>query len=252
MKISKFKKMANNKYRIYIDDDTLDTYDEVIIANNLLYKKEIDNELYNKILEENKYYDVYNKCIKMLSTKLRSKNEIEKYLEGKVTLDDKNKIIDKLIDMHLIDDTVYAKAYIKDKINFTNQGPNKIYNDLISCDIDSSIILNELNNIDRDILLDRIIKHISKKIKSNKNSGYIFKKKIIAELINNGYEYEMIREALDNFEIKDNVDSEFNKIYSKLSRKYQGDELVRNIKNKLYQKGYNKDTIEDIIKRVDI
>ncbi len=44
MKIDRFKKMANNKYRIYLEDGNfIDTYDEVIISNNLLYKKELDD-----------------------------------------------------------------------------------------------------------------------------------------------------------------------------------------------------------------
>ena len=46
MKIDKIKKMSNNKYKIYFDDgDVLETYDEVIINTNLLYKKEIDEIL---------------------------------------------------------------------------------------------------------------------------------------------------------------------------------------------------------------
>ena len=37
MKIDKYKKMANNKYKIYFTDgDTLITYDDVIINNGLL------------------------------------------------------------------------------------------------------------------------------------------------------------------------------------------------------------------------
>ncbi len=251
MKIDRFKKMANNKYRIYLEDGNyIDTYDEVIIKNNLLYKKELDEHLSSQIIDDNKYYNLYNKCVKILSSKLKSTYEIKEYLKE---LDDSdiNTIISKLTSIGLLNDNKYAKAYIKDKINFTNCGPNKIYNDLISKNIDENVILDELKNIDEAIYEEKIDKYINKKISTNKYSSYVFKNKVFNDLINMGYEREMISSCLSKYDIKDNIDKEFNKIYQKLSRKYEGVELIRNIKNKLYQKGYNKDTIEDKIKKVD-
>ena len=102
-----------------------------------------------KLAEYNKYFNLYNKCIKMLSTKLKSTYSIRKYLEKELEDEDITKIIEKLTSIGLLDDIVYTKAYIKDKINFTTQGPNKIYNDLIDEDINENIILEELKNIDK-------------------------------------------------------------------------------------------------------
>ena len=251
MKIDRFKKMANNKYRIYLEDGNfIDTYDEVIINENLLYKKELDDSLLSKIVDDNKYYDLYNKCIKVLSSKLKSTYEISKSLDDLSDIERKN-IIDKLTNIGLLDDFKYAKAYIKDKINFTNQGPNKIYNDLVNKEIDENIILDELNNIDKKIYEEKIDKYINKKLSSNKYSSYMFRRKVLTELINMGYEKEMILDCLSNYDIKDNIEKDFNKIYSKLSRKYDGAELIRNLKTKLYQKGYSKEAIEEKIKKVD-
>ena len=253
MKIDRFKKMANNKYRIYLEDGNfIDTYDEVIINNNLLYKKELDDDLTSKIVDDNKYFNSYNKCIKMLSTKLKSTYSIRKYLEKELEDEDITKIIEKLTSIGLLDDIVYTKAYIKDKINFTNQGPNKIYNDLINEDINKNIILKEFKNIDKTIYEEKINRYIAKKLNTNKYSGYIFKQKVLTELINMGYDKEMILEILSSYDIKDNIDREFNKIYSKLSKKYSGMDLIRNIKNKLYKKGYSKESIDEALKKVDI
>ena len=77
MKILGIKKQ-NNKYKIKLEDNiTIETYDEVIIKNNILYKKEIDEELKNKIEEENKYYETYNEIVKLINKKLRSEKEIK-------------------------------------------------------------------------------------------------------------------------------------------------------------------------------
>ena len=56
MKIEKIKKLKSGKYKLELDNDqSIITYDDVILKNNLLYNKEIDNdklnELYNKPLE---------------------------------------------------------------------------------------------------------------------------------------------------------------------------------------------------------
>ena len=253
MKIDKYKKLANNKYKIYfLDGETITTYDEVIINNNLLYKKEIDDELYEKILEENKYYEVYNKCIKLISSKMRSTNEIEKYLiKMEVSNSDIKSIISKLTNMGLLNDKMFVKAYVSDKINFTSFGPYKIKSELENLGIDNNLIEIELSRMDNKLLNDRVAKYIAKKARTNKHSLYMFKEKMISDLINQGYSKDMILDNLEDIKVSSNIDSDYRKIYTKLSSKYSGYELTKNIKNKLYQRGYTKEEIEKVIEKVD-
>ena len=253
MKIDKYKKMANNKYKIYFSDgETLTTYDSVIINNGLLYKKEIDIELYDQILEENKYYDLYNKCIKLISSRMRSAKEINDYLsKNEASNEDIKSIINKLTDMGLLNDKMYVKAYVSDKINFTNFGPYKIKNELENMGVDNDLIEKELSRMNDKLLNDRVAKYIAKKARTNKKSMYLFKEKMIADLINQGYSKDMILNNLEDIKIESNIDSEYRKIYNKLSNKYEGYELIKNIKNKLYQRGYSKDEIESVIEKVD-
>lgn len=251
MVIEKFKKMANNRYKIIFDNSELITYDEVIINNNLLYKKEIDNDLYEKILEENKYYDLYNKCIKLISNKMRSVEEIIKYLKKEDTSSkDIESIITKLTNIGLLNDSRYTKAYVSDKIKFTSAGPYKIEKELIDLGIDEDIIKKELTNISLEEIRNKISKYINMKLRKNKYSEYIFKQKVINELINLGYSRDIILEELESIHIESNITKDYNKLYNKLSKKYDDKELYINIKNKLYQKGYTKEEI-DQVKKMD-
>lgn len=246
MKVVKIKKLANNKYKIYLDNnDVIDTYDEVILKNNILYKKEIDDELYKKLTKDNTYYALYNKCINLISKRIRSEKEVRDYL-AKYESKDIDKIIDNLKQVHLINDDIFMKAYISDKINLTNNGPLRIENDLISHNIDVNKIEEELAKIDIEIIKNKINKYISKKAKSNKHSSYFFKEKILNELINEGYPKDLILLSLDKLNIKSNIENEYKKIYNKLSKKYDSNELDYQIKNKLYQKGYKKEEIDKI------
>ncbi|MDY3798636.1 MAG: RecX family transcriptional regulator [Bacilli bacterium] len=200
MKIEKYESINNGQYKIYLSDGTiLKINSDVIINNNLLYKKEIDNTLLNKILKENDNANIYNKCVKYISVRLRSKKEIIDYLK-KLNIDNTADIIDKLTKNNLINDEVFTKAFIKDKINFTSYGPYRIRQELNKYNIDNEIIDKYINDIDEEILIDKVDKQINKMIKSNrKYSGNILKSKIYNNLYNNGFDKDMIINILNNY-----------------------------------------------------
>ena len=200
MKIEKYESINNGQYKIYLSDGTiLKINSDVIINNNLLYKKEIDNTLLNKILKENDNANIYNKCVKYISVRLRSKKEIIDYLK-KLNIDNTADIIDKLTKNNLINDEVFTKAFIKDKINFTSYGPYRIRQELNKYNIDNEIIDKYIKDIDEEILIGKVDKQINKMIKSNrKYSGNILKSKIYNNLYNNGFDKDMIINVLNNY-----------------------------------------------------
>ena len=200
MKIEKYESINNGQYKIYLSDGTiLKINSDVIINNNLLYKKEIDNTLLNKILKENDNANIYNKCVKYISVRLRSKKEIIDYLK-KLNIDNTADIIDKLTKNNLINDEVFTKAFIKDKINFTSYGPYRIRQELNKYNIDNEIKEKNIKDIDEEILIGKIDKQINKMIKSNrKYSSNILKSKIYNNLYNNGFDKDMIINILNNY-----------------------------------------------------
>lgn len=203
MKIIKYKKGTNGKYKLFLEDGTIiDTYEDVILNNNLLYKKEIDNDLYNIIINDNMYEEAYNKSVNYIEVRLRSVNEIRIFLKNKKyseeVIDD---TVKRLLKNNLLNDEVFTKAFINDKLNFTTMGPYKIELELKKHNIDNSIITNYINNIDDDIIYEKINKLINKLIKTNKkHKGFILKNKIYNNLLNLGYNSSMILEMLNNYE----------------------------------------------------
>ncbi|MBR6690339.1 MAG: RecX family transcriptional regulator [Bacilli bacterium] len=243
MQINKIIKMKNNKYKIIIDGEPIITYDNVILENDLLYKKNIDNKILKKIIIDTNYYDIYNKTIKYILKRRRSEKEIVKYLDKfDIGNNDKNKMINKFKEINLINDKEYCKAYINDKLYLSKDGINKIKSDLLKENISIDVIDQELKNIDKDIFNDRLEKLIIKKIKSNKKySNNYLKQKILTDMINLGYSKEIILKILEN-NIESDTDvlrKEFDRIYNKLKIKYNGIELENKVKQKLLQKGFN-------------
>lgn len=202
MKILKYEKKSNNNYKIYLDNNKVITINEdVILKYKLLYKKEIDEFLLEEIIGDNNNYDIYNKCVKYIGVRLRSTNEIKEFMQRK-NVDESliEETIQKLKQHKLLDDEIFTKAFIKDKLNFTTMGPYRIEQELKKHHIDSSIINKYIYDIDYNFLEEKINKQIQKIIKSNKNKPNL-KNKIYTNLINLGYSSELIKDNLNKYNL---------------------------------------------------
>lgn len=252
MKIEKIKKLNNGKYKLILDNnEKIVTYDDVILKNNLLFNHEINNELLNKLNMDTAYYDVYNKTINYITTRLRSAKEINVYLERyQLSPSDHDCVIANLKKLNLIDDHLFMKAYISDKIHLSNVGPKKIERELLEHDLSEEIVKEEILKIEPEIIRDKVTHEIQKRIKNNhKHSNYMLKQKILIDLVNLGYERDLIGDTFDSLksETSDILINTYDKLYDQLSEKYDGYVLINHIKQKLYQKGFNMGEINDFL-----
>ena len=238
-------------YKIKGDIDITLT-DQVILENNLLFKKEITDEEIEKYKQENYKYEVYNKVLKYIEKKVRSKKEIDIFLSKYELKNSDIKFIkDKLTTLNLYSDNQFIDSYIYDRFNLSNDGLNKIKKDLLNHQINEELIDEKLAKIDLNLVYDKLLKIVLKRIKLNKRySKNEFTKKTTFDLINLGYDKDMIIELIeDNYSKEDDdvLKYEFDKLYTKLSKKYKGDNLYYQLKQKLYQKGFNIDDINNLI-----
>lgn len=240
MKISKYKKLKNNIYEVTLEnDEKIKLYEDVILKEGLLLSHEITD--LKTIIEINNKYETYNTALKYLNHRVMSIKGMYNYLEKKEYSEiDIKETINKLIEKKYLDDTYYAKCYIADHVNLSMDGPKKIIKHLEDNDISKNIYAEYLSKYN-DIWKERIDKYINKQLKVNKKSTYFFKNKMLVNLVNLGYEKEMINDSLNHIKI-DNLDElkeiEKEKIRKRLSRKYSGEELERKIREKLFQKGF--------------
>ena len=117
----------------------------------------------------------------------------------------------------------------------------RIINDLTNKGVSSSICEEEIVVFDDELQLERIDKIINKMIKNNHSrAGVVLKSKIFNDLKVLGYSSEVINKIINDYNYNDNKDiykKEYNKIYNRLSKKYEGKELEYKINQVLYQKG---------------
>lgn len=242
MKIISYKKTSRGRYIITLDKNKLTLYEDVILNNNLLFQKDITLELLEKVMNENNYYEAYDLSLSYIETKLRTESEIINYLEKKgFTKNIIDDTIKKLKESNLINEKLYIEAYTNDKINLSSYGPFKIKRNLLDLGLSEEEIDAYLDTISSEVWKSKLDKIISKKVSLMKNkSAYMIKNKLKVDLFNLGYDRNMIDSLLISINLNDEdaIKKEMSKAYDKYSKKYEGEQLKRQIKNYLYKKGF--------------
>ncbi len=251
MVIKSIKKMSSGKYQIIFDNNVkLITYDEVLLKNNLLYKKELTTEEINEINKANGYYNVYSNITKFVTRKMRSMKEVTEYLD-KYDLDIKEKenLIKTLKENGLLNDNRFIKAFISDRLYLSNDGPYKIKNDLLKHNLNEEDIDNEIANINEEDVLNKLKKLVSKRTKGSKGSLFNIKQKVYYDMYNLGYSKDMIDSVfIVDLDDSSSLEKDFNKFYKDIIKKEKDEnKIYLKVKQKLYQKGYSLDKIEKII-----
>lgn len=235
--------MANGKYKVELDGGRdLLLYEDVILKYELLLLKDIDDKLLIEVDKANQEWDVYYVALKSLKSRFKSiKDMRDSLLKKEYPKDLVDSAINRLIKQGYLDDNSFSRGYINTQIVTSLKGPNKISKELSAKGVSNSIISDELNVFDLNLQKEKIEKVINKEIKINRTrGGVVLKNKIVNDLINLGYSFDIVQSVIDKFDFSNNLDiakKEYDKLYRKLSRKYSGKELEYKIKEKLYQKG---------------
>lgn len=243
MKIIKYKKTTKGRYKIYLDDGReLLLYEDVILKFSLLLKKEILEKDIMEIELFNQECDVYHVGLESINRRFKSTYDLkESLLKKEYPYELVEKAIEKLLKQGYLNDQSFAKSYINNQIITTNKGPYKIRRELSEHRVDTNIIEEEIEVFDEDTQLEKIRKVTTRLYNSNRNrGGVVLKKKIVNDLVNLGYDTSVISKVINDFDFsndKDIAKKEYEKLYKKYSRKYDGKELEYKIKEKLYQKG---------------
>ena len=203
MQIVKYEFTKKNKYNVYLSNgEVLNLQEQVITENELLLKKEISQELYNKLVRDNKIYELMEMAVKYISIRLRSIKEIKDYLLKKGGSNNEvEDAVQKLIESGYLDDDRFTKAFIKDKLKFTTIGDHKIKMQLNNLGVSTSIIEDNMDKIDNNIIEEKIKKIIEKDKKTNKKySGQILKNKIYNHLLNQGYSQDKVITIINTYD----------------------------------------------------
>ena len=197
-------------YKIKFDDGNIFKFHEsVIIKYGFIRKKITISEVaLQNALKDNEYYLALDKGVNYLSS-LKSKYDTYLYLRKTFSEVVSKRVIDKLIEMKLLNDLEFAKLYVLSMIK-KQYGPNKIYEDLKSkriSDEEISLALSLYDNKDMEINCLKLMEKYLPTLK--KNSSLLGKKKLQNYLLNKGFSNNTITTVIEkNYFLLDNINDE--------------------------------------------
>jgi regulatory protein len=139
-----------------------------------------------------KYCAYQERCVKDVTEKLKA---------FELTKKEKDEILDYLIDNRFVNNTRFAQAFVKGKINQSGWGLNKIRFHLMQKGIDKEIIDEALQTYDEEAYRQRLIDVLKIKAKTVKaENDFERNRKLAAYAMQKGFEanlvWEVIKEGL--------------------------------------------------------
>lgn len=187
--ISLIKK--NNNYKITFSNDLeLILNEEVVLKYRLVKNKELEDDIIDNIIEDNRYYEAYTKALKYLSTYIKSSKQIYEYLIKKeYSSEISNEVINNLKDNGFIKDDDIKNNYVSELVR-DGYGRLMIISKLKQKGLSTDIIIND---IEYEEALERIALKKLKTLKDDKEN------RLKRYLLGRGYTLSEILRAIRGF-----------------------------------------------------
>ncbi|WP_311516564.1 regulatory protein RecX [uncultured Anaerococcus sp.] len=164
-----------------------DFFNDLGISRN----DEVDFADFKKISEENSYNRAKNYILSRISYANKTSFEIGKILRDKgYEADVVDRVMNFLVDFHLIDDNEFVRAFISDKSSINGWTRNKIKYKLRIKGIPDSLIDENLDLIDAEKEYERA-KYFAQK-KARGDYSFANKNKVYRHLASKGFDFDLI------------------------------------------------------------
>lgn len=219
----------------------------------------VDIETIHAIQKKEAIILAYRSALRKLAIKDYSVHQMKESLRKKyeISEDELYELVKKLKDNKLLNDSEYTRNRINNLSNASlsiKAIRKKLINDGIAKDIIDKYFIE-----DQKKELEKVKKKANKYLTSIKGKSVNAKKQtIMHKLINDDFNIEDIKTAIDELDFRkdaslenDLLKLEKEKAYRKYSKKYEGYELKTHMYNYLATKGFNLDSIKEILNEME-
>lgn len=209
-------KQKNKHYIVTFSNDEEFLMDlNIMLENRISLDKRYTEDEFEKLKKDVDINKFLEKAINHLSYKVRTKKEMIDYLKGlKLSTDDINLIMDKLIKYGYINDELYIELYRRECLNQL-KGERFFKYSLKQKGIESdNLSYNELEPID-----NLVNKYQKIEISLRENPIIIQKRKIQQRLQTAGFSSKSIDIILSKIEFMEDLDNKLNKEIEKITKK---------------------------------
>ena len=254
--IKKIKVLKKGIAIFFSNGERIDISEEAYTSNYLYVGKELAQKDIDKLLTISSVKKLSEYAVSILTkghyTEWKMREKL--YAKGgeKAAVD---YIIQKLKDIDLLND----KAFIKDYIGYAEEklyGKNKIKQELIK----KGIFAEEIDKIHFNIASEKKKASMLVPILEKKYTKYSYQQKrqrVYAALVSRGFDHDVANYALsflsgrDEKDEKKKLKEDFNKIYNRFAKKYEGRELKEKVYRSLINKGYKYGDVSELLGGMD-
>ncbi|WP_342598988.1 recombination regulator RecX [Psychrobacillus sp. FSL H8-0483] len=256
------QKNNNERYNIYLDEKYAFSVDEAVLIKYQLTKgKVIEAFTLDEIVFDDEVRKAYNKAINFLSYRMRSEHEVKQKLlmseYGEAVI---LEAIRKLYEHGFLNDENFSKALIETQKKNSKKGPGAIRQELKKKGIEKDLTEEVLASYSEEEQLT-IARTLTEKIINQYQSKTPrqIKQKVQDTLQRKGYNFTIISQAIDSFELEKEEEEweaiiaiQGDKIWRKYASKYSSYDLRRRVKQALYLKGFPAEHIDLYIEKKEL
>ena len=236
----------------FVKKESLKISKEAYLSSYLYVGKSLSKKEIDKLIEITSLSALLNYALSLISKRHYSERKMFEKLNKK----EPNKaivisVINKLKENDLLDD----KAYMEDLINWDNErgfGKNKIIKHLKEQGIPDNLLSKAHFSPSNELKKAKGL--INKLDKKYSRYAYQIKKKHVYDaLLNQGYDYEAAKEAIELLKPdkpsieKEKISKDYLKIKNRYKNKYEGYELRQKVYAALINKGYKSKDIKIVM-----
>ena len=147
----------------------------------------------DQVLDKMAQYCAYQeRCVKDVKDKLKTYD---------IPQEERNKILDYLLDNRFVNDERFAKSFARGKINQSGWGLNKIRFHLVHKGINKETIDDALGQTDEEVYLQRLMDILKTKSKTVKaENDFEKKRKLAAYAMQKGFEGGLVWDAVKDLD----------------------------------------------------
>lgn len=187
---------------VFADDEFAVALEEIVWAKSgLKIGSQISSEELNALSEESNLIKAKQRAFNMLSQQNYTKSQMEKRLSMKTSPQSAKKATEKMEELGLINDTQYAKDYAESLFRYKLYGKKRIKKCLFERGIEKELIEDTLDELDFSEDFERAVAVANKKYPIVENEKDV--KRLFAALVRYGYDYDVIKNVLEEVKIKD-------------------------------------------------
>lgn len=198
MRITAIKQQVkdHSRYSIFIDDVfSFGISETALIESGITKGQEISEDQIAEFKDSAAVDDAYNKTLSLIARRLRSEWEIRDYLKRKhYDIENINLIIARLYKRNWLNDEVFARMWVENRRLLRSASARRISQELKAKHVSDTIIqkvLEEDSTEDSTILTTLVER-------KRKQTRYQDDQKLLAYLIRQGYNYQDVKQAIEN------------------------------------------------------